>query len=189
MYRYRQTSERWSPPRKHAYRTYASPGRRSSDRTSVHPNENSAQPHPMKACPRKESRHEQRFCVGSAPDSWGVWFPDDPTADPLHTIPRRGIRVGIRMDRTRTRSDTFRPIPAKLTDELARPRPEAFGRYRFRTPAPGRFLGCRLESDQGRRQVDRSRRRQARSRHPRDVARPFHRRSTRRPQSDARAVA
>jgi inosose dehydratase len=32
--------------------------------------------------PAQESRGTSRIRVGSAPDSWGVWFPDDPEQVP-----------------------------------------------------------------------------------------------------------
>ena len=80
--------------------------------------------------------------VGSAPDSWGVWFPDDPQQTPytrfLDEVAASGyewIELG---------PFGYLPTdPEKLSDELGRARPEAVGGNGVRAPAPGRLVGLR----------------------------------------------
>ena len=126
--------------------------------------------------------------VGSAPDSWGVWFPDDPKQTPytrfLDEVAASGyewIELG---------PFGYLPTdPKQLSDELAARNLKLSAGTVFEHLHQDEFVGCGVEADRGRREADRGRRRQARRRHPRDVARPGHRRGARGPQPDHRAVA
>ncbi len=74
--------------------------------------------------------------VGSAPDSWGVWFPDDPNQTPYTRFLDEVAASGYQW----IELGPFGYLP---TDpETARRRtgatqPEALGRNRFRALAPG----------------------------------------------------
>ena len=111
--------------------------------------------------------------VGSAPDSWGVWFPDDPNQTPytrfLDEVAASGyewIELG---------PFGYLPTdPKQLSDELAARNLklsagtvfEHLHQYEVR----GDDLERGVEADRGRRQADGRGGRQARRRDPRDVA-------------------
>ncbi|GAA2219211.1 sugar phosphate isomerase/epimerase [Streptomyces nogalater] len=60
-----------------------------------------------------------RIRVGSAPDSWGVWFPDDPHQTPWHRFLDEVSEAGY--DWIELGPYGYLPTdPARLTDELAR---------------------------------------------------------------------
>ena len=42
-----------------------------------------------------------KITIGTAPDSWGVWFPSDPEQVPAERVPARGRRGRLRGDRAR----------------------------------------------------------------------------------------
>ncbi len=99
--------------------------------------------------------------VGSAPDSWGVWFPDDPQQTPytrfLDEVAASGyewIELG---------PFGYLPTdPKQLSDELNARGLQALGGDGVRTSASGRDscgrkLGFSVEADRGRRETDRRR--------------------------------
>ena len=52
-----------------------------------------------------------RIHIGSAPDSWGVWFADDPRADPGRPVPRRGRGRRATTGSSSAPTATSRPTP------------------------------------------------------------------------------
>ena len=125
--------------------------------------------------------------VGSAPDSWGVWFPDDPNQTPytrfLDEVAASGyewIELG---------PFGYLPTdPKKLSDELASRNLKLSAGTVFEHLHQDNSWDAVWTQIEDVAQAHRRRRRQARRRHPRDVARPRHRRGARGPQSDCRAV-
>jgi hypothetical protein len=64
-----------------------------------------------------DARLLDRIRVGSAPDSWGVWFPDGPQQVPWEH-PGQGRRGRLLLDRAGpVRLSAHRPDPTRLTDE------------------------------------------------------------------------
>ena len=46
------------------------------------------------------TRDLSRLTLGTAPDSWGVWFAKDDKQVGLEAVPRRGRERRVRVDRT-----------------------------------------------------------------------------------------
>ena len=61
-----------------------------------------------------------RLRLGTAPDSWGVWFPDDPHQVPWQQLPRRGRRRAATSGSSWAPTATCRPTPRSCSDELGR---------------------------------------------------------------------
>ena len=60
----------------------------------------------------QETRVASKITIGTAPDSWGVWFPSDPEQVPGQHLPAGGGGGGLRGHRARARTATCRATPA-----------------------------------------------------------------------------
>ena len=81
--------------------------------------------------------------VGSAPDSWGVWFPDDPQQTPYTRFLDEVAVVRLRVDRVGPlRLPAHRPEAA--VRRARRAQPQALGGHGLRAPAPVRNPRRRL---------------------------------------------
>ena len=105
--------------------------------------------------------------VGSAPDSWGVWVSRRPESDAAAVpLPRRGRRV--RYQWIELGPHGYLPTDLKqLSDELVARNLRLSAGTVFEHLHQDDSLGRGVEADRGRRKADRSRRGQARRRHPR----------------------
>ena len=78
--------------------------------------------------------------LGSCPDSWGVWFADDPAQTPwprfLDELPPLPATSGLNLARTAT----SRPTRSSSGKKRAA-RPQGFGGWCFRGPPSGRQVG------------------------------------------------
>ena len=96
--------------------------------------------------------------VGSAPDSWGVWFPDDPNQTPYSRFLDEVAASGYQWIELGPYG--YLPTdPKQLSDELAARNLKLSAGTVFRAPASGRLVGRRVEADRGCRQADRRGRR------------------------------
>ena len=110
--------------------------------------------------------------IGSAPDSWGVWFPDDAEQTTLAALPRRGRRRRLRRGSSSARTATSRPTPSASPTSCAPAACASRPARCSRTSTRARVLGPRGSQVARRGRPDACRRRRAPRRHPRAVARP-----------------
>ena len=111
-----------------------------------------------------------KIIIGTAPDSWGVWFPSDSRAGAGRHVPARGGRGRLRGDRARAVR-----LPADRSGRTERgaggAQPVGARRHGVLPPAPAGLLGPHLEAGDRRRRPDPGDRRRAHRGHPGDVSR------------------
>ncbi len=99
--------------------------------------------------------------VGSAPDSWGVWFPDDPNQTPYTRFLDEVADSGYQWIELGPYG--YLPTdPQKLSDELASRNLKLSAGTVFEHLHQDDSWDRGVEADRGRGEVDRSRRRQPR---------------------------
>jgi inosose dehydratase len=80
-----------------------------------------------------------KILVGSAPASWGVWFPDDPQQTPYTRLLDEVAESGYEWIESGP-SGYLPTDPKQLSDELTGPKPPAVGGHRVRAAVPGQFV-------------------------------------------------
>ena len=96
--------------------------------------------------------------IGTAPDSWGVWFPSDPQQVSASTFLAEVAEAGY--EAIELGPYGYLPTdPAELTEALAAVQPLGAGRHGVLRSAQPRVVGRRLEAGDRRRRPDPGRRR------------------------------
>ena len=119
---------------------------------------------------------ENKLIIGTAPDSWGVWFPDDPKQTPWERFLDEVAESGYKWIELGPYG--YLPTdPARLAEELKARDLQDLGRHRVHRlpPRPGP-VGNRVGAGPQGRRTHRRDGRGAHRGHPRDVARRRHRR-------------
>ena len=107
---------------------------------------------------RPVERAAVSLTIGTAPDSWGVWFPSDPAAGVGQHVLGRGRRGRLRGDRARSvRLPAHRP--GRADGGAGAAQPLGARRHGVLRAAQPRVVGRRLEAGDRRRRPDPGRRR------------------------------
>ena len=109
------------------------------------------------------------LCLGSAPDSWGVWFPADDLQVPYSRFLDELAAAGYQWFELGPYG--YLPTdPARLAEETSQARPQGLRRHRVRRAAPAAGVGPDAGRDPPGRRADRRGRRAAPGLHPAPAA-------------------